>query len=148
MDGMLHSRSYIHTFASWWVFPSEAAFIKLTRFQETRVMMASEMTITQELHILRAHNLHYASLLRDLRKTVEFISTHAHSLPDSIYRPEKYDADKTIPIQAAVRLECVNLLESVERLEMAQKMHDDRLNNVMNLVRLILLPGVNSEMCY
>lgn len=106
-------------------------------------MTASEMTLTHELHILRAHNLHYASLLRDLRKAIEFISTHAHSLPDSVNRPKDYDAKKIVPIQAAVRLECVNLLEGVERLEMAQQMHGDRLNNIMNLVGSKSLSRIN-----
>ncbi|KAJ7243019.1 hypothetical protein C8J57DRAFT_1726174 [Mycena rebaudengoi] len=41
---------------------------------ESRVMATTDMTLTRQLHVVRAHLLHYASLLEDFRKCVVFVA--------------------------------------------------------------------------
>ena len=43
----------------------------LTRRQESRVITTTEMPITRELHIIRAHHLHYIFLLDHYKKHYE-----------------------------------------------------------------------------
>ncbi|TFK31450.1 hypothetical protein BDQ12DRAFT_694126 [Crucibulum laeve] len=95
---------------------------------ETRVITTSEMTLTQELHIIRAHHLHYSSLLEDFRKTVEFIrDTHNPAMEDLTQKERDFS-------QNLMNRECANLLSEIKRLEMSRTMQDQRLKNVMNLV--------------
>ena len=96
--------------------------------QETEVVSTSEMALTQELHIIRAHHLHYASLLEDFRKSVIFVRDTTHPALDALPQAER-EANHEM-----LNRECASLLSEVERLETARKMHDMRLKNVMNLV--------------
>src|SRR5882762_1319268 len=41
--------------------------------QENRAIRTNESSLTQELHVIRAHLLHYTNLLEDFRKSVQFI---------------------------------------------------------------------------
>lgn len=117
-------------------------FIRIKCSQETRVLSTSEMSLTQELHVLRAHNLHYSSLLQNLRQTLEFISESAHPTPESWIYNYSGDDDRGIqrqlreirPKVATVQRECSNILKSVRRLEMAQEMHNHRLQNIIDMV--------------
>jgi CRISPR/Cas system-associated endonuclease Cas1 len=93
------------------------------------------MILTQELHVIRAHQLHYSSLLEDFRKTVEFVSTTRSPAMDS-YPKEIREHSAEL-----MRRECTNLLNEIRRLEMGRKMQDKRLKNVMNLV------GVSLQLC-
>ncbi|KAF8892904.1 hypothetical protein BD779DRAFT_1765736 [Infundibulicybe gibba] len=95
---------------------------------ETRVMGNYDIDLTQELHVIRAHQLHYSSLLDDFRKTVEFIRTARNPAISSF---KKEDQDSTNEL---MERECRNLLNEIERLEMGRRMQDKRLKNVMNLV--------------
>lgn len=88
------------------------------------------MILTQELHVIRAHHLHYSSLLEDFQKTVEFIKRTYNPAMDSVSQNERDYSAKLL-----VR-ECDNLLSEIDRLELGCKMQDRRLKNVMNLVRL------------
>lgn len=90
------------------------------------------MLLTQELHIIRAHHLHYSSLLEDFRKTVVFIRDTKNPAMDSVSE-EIREHSKSVMTR-----ECANLLSEIERLEMGRRMQDKRLKNVMNLVRRIL----------
>ncbi|KAF9467131.1 hypothetical protein BDZ94DRAFT_1249633 [Collybia nuda] len=95
---------------------------------ETRVINTSDMILTQELHIIRAHQLHYSSLLEDFKKTVEFVRTTRNPAMDALEESErKYSTD-------LMDRECHYLLSEIERLEMGRRMQDKRLKNVMNLV--------------
>lgn len=96
--------------------------------QETRVITTSEMMLTQELHIIRAHLLHYSSLLEDFRKTVVFIRDTRNPALESLS-----DKDREYSKNLMQR-ECSNLLTEIERLEMSRRMQDRRLKNVLNLV--------------
>ncbi|KAF8902611.1 hypothetical protein CPB84DRAFT_850966 [Gymnopilus junonius] len=51
-------------------------------FLESRVITTSEMPLTQELHVIRAHHLHHTSLLQDLRNA----STSCVILPTQLWR--------------------------------------------------------------
>lgn len=97
-------------------------------WQETEVVSTSEMALTQELHIIRAHHLHYASLLEDFRKSVVFVRDTVNPALDSLPQAERGATHEML------ERECANLLSEVQRLETARKMHDMRLKNVMNLV--------------
>ncbi|KAG6889951.1 hypothetical protein C0995_013478 [Termitomyces sp. Mi166 len=95
---------------------------------ETKVITTSDMILTQELHVIRAHHLHYSSLLEDFQKTVEFIKKTYNPALDSVPRSERDYSAKLL-----VR-ECDNLLSEINRLELGRRMQDRRLKNVMNLV--------------
>ncbi|KAH0578500.1 hypothetical protein H2248_003642 [Termitomyces sp. 'cryptogamus'] len=95
---------------------------------ETKVISTNDMILTQELHVIRAHHLHYSSLLEDFQKTVEFIKTTRNPAMDSVSKSEQESSAKLL-----VR-ECDNLLSEIDRLELGSRMQDRRLKNVMNLV--------------
>lgn len=95
---------------------------------ETQVLSTSNITITRELHLIRAHLLHYASLLGDLKKTVVFILDTEN--PAMEVYPE---AERQLSRLLLVK-ECNNLLLETDRLESSRQMQDKRLKNVMNLV--------------
>ena len=84
--------------------------------------------MTQELHVIRAHHLHYAALLQDLRKSVVFVQTTINPALDSL-TPE--DRDSSLRL---LNRECDNLLDEVSRLEREREMQERRLGNVMHLV--------------
>lgn len=86
------------------------------------------MHLTQELHVIRAHHLHYSSLLEDFRKTIEFIRDTENPALASL---EEDEQKRSRDIMAR---ETSNLLGEVERLEKGRRMQDRRLKNVMNLV--------------
>ncbi|PPQ75298.1 hypothetical protein CVT24_007521 [Panaeolus cyanescens] len=97
---------------------------------ESQVINTTElqMNLTRELHIIRAHHLHYSSLLEDFKKTVVFIrdtkNPAMHNLP-----PEEKQFSRDMMVR-----ECANLLSEIDRLENSRRMQDKRLKNVMNLV--------------
>ncbi|KAG7440527.1 uncharacterized protein BT62DRAFT_923955 [Guyanagaster necrorhizus] len=75
-----------------------------------------------ELHVLRAHLLHYEELLADFRKTVVFLVDTPHpGIP----------AD--LPSQIVVKKECNTLLMDIKRLEGTRAMLDERVRNAMGL---------------
>jgi len=94
-------------------------------------MATNDMEITRELHVIRAHLLHCASLLEDFRKSVVFVrdtNNPAMDYSDSITKEERA-RDKALLIK-----ECRNLLSEIDRLKMNGKMQDERVQNVMQLV--------------
>lgn len=112
-------------------------------FKETRVISTSNTILTQELHVIRAHQLHYSSLLEDFQKTVDFIGTTRNPAMDS-FPPEIREHSAEL-----MKRECSNLKNEINRLEMGRKMQDKRLRNVMNLVRAFtLLSNINQLMSY
>lgn len=75
-----------------------------------------------QLHVLRAHLLHYEELLADFRKTVVFLVDTPHpGIP----------AD--LPSQIVVKKECNTLLMDIKRLEGTRAMLDERVRNAMGL---------------
>ncbi|KAF9011851.1 hypothetical protein BDQ17DRAFT_1344969 [Cyathus striatus] len=95
---------------------------------ETRVITTAEMPLTRELHVIRAHHLHYVSMLEDFRKSVLFIRNTPNPAMDS--QPEDVKSMSKMLLDR----ECDNLSSEVERLTMELRMQDRRLKNVMNLV--------------
>jgi hypothetical protein len=95
---------------------------------ETRVIETSEMPLTRELHIIRAHHLHYSSLLDDFAKHVIFIrDTHNPAL-------EHLSAEERQFNHEVMERECANLLTEIKRLNSEMRMQERRLKNVMDLV--------------
>ncbi|KAF8194202.1 hypothetical protein BJ912DRAFT_901347, partial [Pholiota molesta] len=95
---------------------------------ETRVVTTSEMILTQQLHLIRAHHLHYASLLDDFRETVRFIRDTANPALDALSPDERAWNAETM------QRECANLLREVARLESDRAMQEWRVKNVLDLV--------------
>jgi hypothetical protein len=79
---------------------------------------------------MRAHLLHYTSLLRDFRKSVEFVSDTANPAMDS----NDIDDATRAADKELLNNECRNLLLEIHRLELNRKTMDDRVQNVQNLV--------------
>jgi len=96
--------------------------------QETRVIETSEMALTRELHVIRAHHLHYTSLLDDYLKHVEFIAKNPNPAL-STYTEEERVFTKTV-----MERECDNLVAEIKRLKDNLSMQERRLKNVMGLV--------------
>jgi hypothetical protein len=98
----------------------------LTNIQEAHVMSSNDIDGTQELYNIRAHQLHYASLIEDLFNTVNFIlETKNPAMESSLQRRESDEM---------LHRECHNLMNAIKRLERERSMQDHRLKNVMNLV--------------
>ncbi|KAJ7747969.1 hypothetical protein DFH07DRAFT_830716 [Mycena maculata] len=97
-------------------------------FLETRVINTSNLLLTRELHIIRAHHLHYSALLEDFRKTVVFVQDTPNPAMDALSDEERLYSRRLL------ERECNTLLNEIDRLEMGRKMQEKRLKNVMNLV--------------
>ncbi|KAK7055274.1 hypothetical protein R3P38DRAFT_2846123 [Favolaschia claudopus] len=98
---------------------------------EGRVIATTDMTLTQQLHVVRAHLLHYSSLLEDFRKTAVFIAETPNPMLE--HPPDDVSAEKVASVKELMRRESQNLLDEIARLEQNRKMQDNRLKNVMDL---------------
>jgi len=108
-------------------------FLLTSMTQESRVITTADMPLTKELHVIRAHHLHYTSLLEDFRKHVFFVrDTHNPAL-DSLSKIEQDFSDSLL------KRECANLLSEIERLQQDLTMQERRLKNVMGLVGTIIV---------
>ncbi|KAG5637342.1 hypothetical protein H0H81_004898 [Sphagnurus paluster] len=97
---------------------------------ELRVIITNDIALTQELHVIQAHLVHYASLLEEFRKSVVFVrDTPYPALAD----PERYTDEKRQASEAALSKECSKLLDEIARLESARRMQGRRLKNIMDL---------------
>ncbi|KAF8958964.1 hypothetical protein BDZ97DRAFT_2046038 [Flammula alnicola] len=95
---------------------------------ETQIVATAKTSLTHELHIIRAHHLHYSSLLDDVAKHVTFIQETVNPALERL--PEEYKkANQTI-----MDRECANLLAEVKRLQGELTMQERRLKNVNDLV--------------
>jgi len=92
---------------------------------ETDVIRTSSMDLTEELHMIRAHLLHYYSLLVAFKKIVNFIL----DTPNPALTPAQMEKSSLL-----MRRECNTLLEEIERLDKERTMQERRLKNVMDLV--------------
>ncbi len=91
-------------------------------------METSEMRLTRELHIMRAHLLRYFSLLDDFVKHVIFIRDTHNPVLEHL-TPEKRQFNHKL-----LERECANLLTEAKRLNSEMRMQERRLKNVMDLV--------------
>ncbi|KAF7422453.1 hypothetical protein PC9H_010609 [Pleurotus ostreatus] len=97
---------------------------------ESRVIKTSEMALTQELHIIRAHHLYHSELLTEFAKTVRFVLNTPNPAMDS----ESITEEVRLHSRNRIEAECRTLLSEIERLQKGRKSQDQRLKNVMNLV--------------
>ena len=104
----------------------------LTCRQESRVISTAEMPITRELHVIRAHHLHYISLLDHYTKHINFIKNTPNPAMDSICEVDRKKSAKLL------MRECDNLLNEIERLHKELSTQERRLKNVMDLVSHII----------
>jgi len=95
---------------------------------ETQVINTSDLHLTRELHIIRAHLLHYSALLEDFRKAVDFVLDTPNPAMNALPAEER-DVSRQL-----LERECKNLLSEIDRLEKGRQMQNGRLKNVMNLV--------------
>jgi hypothetical protein len=102
----------------------------LTSEQEGRVMHTTDIRLTHELHVIRAHQLHYSTLLEDLAHHLTFIMETNNPMLDS---PRFTDQDREYS-KETMNTECHNLLLEVERLQNGLGLQQKRLTNVMGLV--------------
>ena len=89
------------------------------------MIRTSSMELTEELHMIRAHLLHYSSLVVAFREIVLFIL----ETPNPALTP----AQKSISTPLLKR-ECNTLLHQIERLDEEHKAQERRLTNVTELV--------------
>ena len=103
--------------------------------QETKVIETTQMKLTQELHVIRAHHLHYTSLLDEFTKNVEFIET----TENPFMTPKNFSAETISENKNLLERECKTLKREVDRLKADLHMQERRLKNVMNLVSSVLV---------
>jgi hypothetical protein len=88
----------------------------------------NQVKLTQRLHVIRAHLLHYESLLDNFKKSVEFVRNTPNC---STVHAHQNGMDKS---SVLLEKECNILIEQIERLEKGRQMQNMRVQNVMNLV--------------
>lgn len=91
---------------------------------------------TQELHRIRAHLLHYTSLLDDFRKSVQFVLDTPNPAMDCEDSPDNNGTTNMLTKEESaerLKTECNNLLSEIKRLEMSRSIQTKRLKNIMNL---------------
>ncbi|KIJ05593.1 hypothetical protein PAXINDRAFT_103713 [Paxillus involutus ATCC 200175] len=94
---------------------------------ESQVLTTNDIILTRELHKLQAHLLYYQQLLRDFRKSVDFVNSTPN--PAMEVEPiEERTASKDL-----MEKEAANLLSEIDRLDGQRSMLSDRLQNVMAL---------------
>ncbi|KAF8653623.1 hypothetical protein AX16_003775 [Volvariella volvacea WC 439] len=98
---------------------------------EGSAIKASDMGLTQQLHIVRAHLLHYSSLLDDFKKTIEFVHQTPHLVKDERIGPR---VEGYLSPDEVMDRECKKLLKEIGRLKDGIGMQDQRSKNVINLV--------------
>jgi hypothetical protein len=90
------------------------------------------MLLTQELHVIRAHHLHYLSLLDHYTKHINFIKTTSNPAMDGINEDDRLSSQKLL------NRECETLKLEIDRLISELKTQERRLKNVMALVSYII----------
>ncbi|KAF8523158.1 cora-like Mg2+ transporter protein-domain-containing protein [Hysterangium stoloniferum] len=106
----------------------DQAFEKLWKYiskLESKAINSNNMELTPELHKIRAHLLHYATLLEEFHESVVFVQETANPAMDSV---------KSCDSVKLLTKECMNLLIHIKRLKMSREMWDKRLKNAMHLV--------------
>ena len=76
-------------------------------------MSTTDIQLMHELHIIRAHQLHYSSVLDDYVQLMNFIMESSNPMLDS---PRFTDQDRRYSSETK-RTECQNLLSEIQRLK-------------------------------
>ena len=92
------------------------------------------MLLTRELHVIRAHHLHYLSLLDHYTKHITFIRDTPNPAMDGVNEEDRLSSQKLL------NRECETLLNEVKRLNSELSTQERRLKNVMALVSYINQP--------
>lgn len=93
-----------------------------------RVISAAEIPLTREMHVIRAHQLHYSALLSDLNKHIVFIrDTYNPCMEGAAQADRRFS-------KALMKRECGNLLAETKRLQDELQTQQQRLTNLMDLV--------------
>lgn len=79
---------------------------------ETNVLLTNDSHLTTELHTIQAQLLHYASLLEDFRKSVNFI----RNTPSPALESRHFSDLNRRDTNKVMRKECDNLLSEIDRL--------------------------------
>jgi hypothetical protein len=87
--------------------------------------LTNDSHLTTELHTIQAQLLHYASLLEDFRKSVNFI----RNTPSPVLESSEFTDQARKDTNKLMRKECDNLLSEIERLGF-------QLKNITDLVRV------------
>ncbi|KAF8584987.1 hypothetical protein K439DRAFT_1633120 [Ramaria rubella] len=95
---------------------------------EVDVVTTSNIRFTQELHRVRAHLLHYASLLEDFQQTVSFVL----DTPNPAMGLLSHDFEREFS-RSLLEKECNNLSIQIKKLSSSRAMWEKRLANVMQL---------------
>ncbi|KAG1817367.1 hypothetical protein EV424DRAFT_1540458 [Suillus variegatus] len=92
---------------------------------ETNVLLTNDSHLTTELHTIQAQLLHYASLLEDFRKSVNFV----RNTPNPGLESSEFTEHSRRDTNKLMRKECDNLLSEIDRLGF-------QLRNITDLVRI------------
>ncbi|KAG2097244.1 uncharacterized protein F5147DRAFT_370624 [Suillus discolor] len=79
---------------------------------ETNVLLTNDSHLTTELHTIQAQLLHYASLLEDFRKSVNFV----RNTPNPGLESSEFTEHSRRDTNKLMRKECDNLLSEIDRL--------------------------------
>ena len=102
--------------------------------QEANAIRTYDIVLNKELHMIGAHQLHYSSLIEDVRKTVEFIRDAKNPAMESFSDAIRKQSE------SLMERECKNLLNEIDRLENARLMQEQRLNSIAELVNFVVHP--------
>jgi len=100
------------------------------------VLVENSGYLTRELHLIRAHLLHYESLLDDFRRTILFVQDTPSSF--SLQNSEMDTEEERLRSERAMKRESGNLLSELKRLKDNREKYDWKLKNVMDLVCFLL----------
>ncbi|KAK0219642.1 hypothetical protein EDD85DRAFT_780368 [Armillaria nabsnona] len=108
---------------------------------ETHALDTLDISITHELHVIRAHCFQFPSLLEDVRKAVRFILDTPNPAMDTLPLEEKQFS------RTLLEKECQNLLSEIHRLEMSRRIQDQRPKNALNSVSSRMLALTDRTCC-
>ncbi|KAF8516424.1 hypothetical protein BU17DRAFT_50843 [Hysterangium stoloniferum] len=95
---------------------------------EADAIKATDVSFTEKLYHIRAYLLHYASLLEDFKKSVEFILVTPNPAMDAPVHADNREFSGSI-----LERECKILLSQIERLSQSRTFWGERLANLMQL---------------
>jgi len=115
----------------WYIFSAwDDVFEELYRgfnMLENRVLMASDINHTRQLHSFRAYVLYYEQLLKDFRRSVVFVK----STPNPAMDAESITDQERCSSVDFIAREADKLLSEIDRLEEQNRTQFDQLTNVM-----------------
>ncbi|KAG6857495.1 hypothetical protein H0H87_002120 [Tephrocybe sp. NHM501043] len=100
----------------------EQLYIYISRL-ERRTTGSYDTEPSQTLHNIHSHLLSYATMLRDFKKSVQFIL----ETPDTTKNCDEEEGH-------TMHRECNNLISEIDRLDLDRATHTERLKNLINLL--------------